>query len=220
MAGCVSLAWKAPKSRARVLGSPPACVRFAVQAQGPKSWIIRFRERGVERFRTLGKAPELGMRDAQRKVVELLRNLALDGLPQDIAQTNCGITFDQFGDEFLNPLQGTWKPSTRRRNAHALRREILPTFGQLSVAHVVGATIYPWRDGMAAKASALNRALPVLSAIFAHAKVLGYRRVGTNPWRGISRFLPPSGLSFAGEPGPLTFANMICDTARLDSHPR
>jgi integrase len=168
---------------------------------GHKSWIIRYRERGVERYRTLGVVPEMTARQARREAVKVLRQVALDGLPQKPEQSAWeGLTFEQFAPEFIQCCKGRWKASTTSRNERAIRRDILPFFGPLSVAGGQAADVARWRDAMVSQPAMFNRTVPVLSAMFQQAELLGYRKKGSNPCKGISRYtrkLPERYLSAA-----------------------
>ncbi|MCW1432010.1 site-specific integrase [Novosphingobium sp. JCM 18896] len=156
---------------------------------GHKSWIVRYRERGMERFKTLGSVPKMTARQARREALRILQEVALDGLPQKPKERpGKGLTFEEFAAEFIGLRKGGWKPSTTARNEHALRRDILPFFGSIAVAAGQVSDVARWRDAMAHEPAMFNRAVPVLSAMFQQAELLGYRKRGSNPCKGIARY--------------------------------
>lgn len=159
------------------------------RASGRKTWVLRYRERAKQRLKTLGSAAQLLPRQAQRQAKEILRSIALDGLPQKpIATVTTGLTLEEYAGEFMRCCEGRWKASTAKRNEWAIHAHILPLLGQVSVAGATLADIMKWRDEMGQKTAAFNRAVPVLSAMFVQAETLGYRRPGSNPCRGIARY--------------------------------
>lgn len=131
---------------------------------GRKTWIARFRERGVKRLVTLGDARKVPVLAARVKARERLAANALDGLPtRQTASLRPNITLEQFADEFMTLQARHWKPRTHKRNLHAVRRDILPLLGHLAVKDLARSDIARWRDGFASKPGLFNRTLPVLS---------------------------------------------------------
>ena len=168
---------------------------------GNKSWIVRFRERGTKRLVTLGKVEKVSIHVARVNARKRLADNVLDGLPvRPEKGPSPHLTVEGFVDEFVTVQGRHWKPRTLARSLAALRRDILPTFGPMAIVEVSRSDIARWRDGMASRSGAFNRALPVLSVLFRNAEKLGYRKKGSNPCRNTSvykrkqpeRFLSPA----------------------------
>ena len=178
---------------------PAFGLRF--RPSGHKSWIVRYRERGLDKYQTLGTTSDTTVRQARKMATGILRRVALDGLPQKpVRGAAQDLTFEEFAPDFIRCCKSRWKDSTTRRNQQALVLDILPTFGPLSIASARPADVSKWRDAMASKPARFNRAVPVLSAMFQQAQVMGYRTRGSNPCKGVARYkrkLPERYLSLA-----------------------
>jgi integrase len=192
---------KAPKTEQIFWDSELPGFGLRCSPTGHKSWIVRFRERGIKRLVTLGKADAMSVHVARIKARKHLADNLLDGLPVRPARLpNASLTVADFVDEFLQVHSRNWKPRTLKRSLRALERQVLPTFGPMAVAEVSRADIARWRDSMASRTGSFNRALPVLSVLFKVAEKLGYRPRGSNPCKNTSvykrkqpeRFLSPA----------------------------
>lgn len=61
-------------------------------------------------------------------------------------------------------------------------------FGSMNLAEIGRSDVVLWRDGFAGtREGVFNRAVPILSVMLNYAELLGYRRRGSNPYRGIPR---------------------------------
>jgi integrase len=152
------------------------------------SWIVKFRSRGEVRRVTLGKTEDIDAPEARAKAKRALATAALDGLPKRAAVPKVP-TFEAFVPEFWRDYHRHWKPSTQKASAGAIHRDLVPFFGAMNLAEVAKSDIVRWRDSFAeARQGVFNRAVPVLSVMFKYAELLGYRRKGSNPCRGIPRY--------------------------------
>lgn len=154
-----------------------------------KNWIVRYRERKIVRTVSLGPVSKVDAETARSKARKILAANQLDGLPTKAKVTlPKTVTFSGYVDEFLEDYGRHWKPSTIYRNKYAIRRELMPMFGDMPLAAIVRSDVIRWRDGMAARAGVFNRTLPVLAVMLSYAEQLGYRRKGSNPCRGTPRY--------------------------------
>ena len=87
----------------------------------------------------------------------------------------------EFADEFLERQARHWKPRTRETNERAIRKEILPAFGHLSVDAITPELVKDWFASMSARPGIANRSMPVLSTMMRQAELWGYRLHNTNP---------------------------------------
>ena len=96
--------------------------------------------------------------------------------------------------EFREFVAGPWKaacyerckPSTRKRMDSALRTQLLPTFGVISLERIGPSAVHRWFDRYSQTApGGANRTLDVLCQIFNYAIACGFLTV--NPTRGVKR---------------------------------
>jgi len=172
---------------------------LSVRASGYRSWIVKYRERHQQRFVTLELATKLDAVTARNRARALLERVALDGLPTRPTGKAAPL-FRDYVAEFWRDYAPHWKPSAQKSNLAYTRRELVPTFGDLALDTIVRADVLRWRDDMAERGGAFNRALPVLAVMLGYAEQLGYRRKGSNPCKGMPRHkrtLPERYLSAA-----------------------
>jgi len=160
-----------------------------VFASTKRSWIVQYRSRGYTRRVTLGDPAKVSARTARRTARQLLADNALDGLPvAPPPDAKAGITFASYAPVFWEQYAPHWKRLTQRANRAYIDGHLIPTFGALPLTDVTRANVMAWRDSMARRQGAFNRAIPVLSVMFKRAELLGYRRRGSNPCKGIPRY--------------------------------
>ncbi|ATI83280.1 integrase [Sphingobium yanoikuyae] len=159
-------------------------------ATGRKSWIVQYRHRQDVRRITLGTFPMMKAHDARAEARRILASAALDGLPTRRAQepADAALRFADYVPIFWAHYTHHWKPSTQRANRHYIQNHFIPAFGERAIASLTRPDIVAWRDGMARREGAFNRAIPVLSVMLGYAETLGYRPHGSNPCKGIARY--------------------------------
>lgn len=154
-----------------------------------KSWVVFYRERGVQRTISLGPVSKVSAEEARWKARERLAANELDGLPTRAkARLPKSVIFADYIDEFLSDYERHWKPLTVYRNRQAIYSELMPIFGDMPLASIARCDVMRWRDAMASRSGVFNRTLPVLAVMLNYAEQLGYRRRGSNPCRGTPRF--------------------------------
>ena len=158
---------------------------------GHLTWIVKHRPRGVQRMVTLGSAGvapgALSAPAARAAARRLLIRAMLADLPTAPEQKRVPL-FADYAEEFWLDYSPHWKPSTRRTSRSRIDQLLVPRFGDLPVDTIARADINRWRDSMAARGGAFNRAIPIMSVMMQYAEKLGYRPRGSNPCRGVSRF--------------------------------
>ncbi len=158
-----------------------------IRPTGHKAWIVKYRERRQQRFVTLGPSATLEAPAARARARALLERAALDGLLTR-RQVKVAPSFREYVDEFWRDYAHHWKPATARSNAGAIRRELTPVFGDLTLDAIARADVLRWRADLAERQGVFNRALPVLAVMLVYAEQLGYRRKGSNPCKGTPRY--------------------------------
>ncbi|HEX7853736.1 MAG TPA: site-specific integrase [Sphingobium sp.] len=159
-------------------------------AAGGKCWIVQYRHRREVKRVTLGWPPAMIADEARAEARRILAEAALDGLPVRPPRTkeSSGISFGDYVPLFWSHFAQHWKPSTQQSNRAYIRNHLVPTFGEQSLASLTRVNVMAWRDGLARKEGAFNRAIPILSVMLGYAETLGYRPRGSNPCKGISRY--------------------------------
>lgn len=159
-----------------------------VRSSGKRIWFVRLRERGKQRRIALGEVEVVEAHVARIAARQKLAAASLDGLPRR-ATRKCAPLLSDFYDEFWRDCARNWKPSTQKRNHSAWVNYILPCFEDSRVDAISKVDVTHWRDGLAGSREAIfNRTIPVFSAIMGHAELLGYRKKGSNPCRGMKRY--------------------------------
>lgn len=159
-----------------------------LRASGARSWIVQYRRRGRLAKATLGTPGQMGAEEARKQARALLKEAALDGLPKPRRRPVPAPSFADYVPVFWHDYARHWKASTAKRNRYAIDRELIPAFGALRLDAIARADVLRWRDDLAARPAIFNRAVPVLSAMLAHAEQLGLRSKGSNPARGCPRY--------------------------------
>lgn len=157
------------------------------RSSGKMTWVLKHRQRGEQRMVTLGAAGAMSAPAARAGARRLLAKAALGDLPTAPEQPKVPL-FSDYAEEFWRDYAPHWKASTRKTSRYKLDRELIPVFGEMPIDQIARADIYRWRDSMLKRGGTFNRCIPILSVMMRYAEQLGYRRKGSNPCRGISRY--------------------------------
>jgi len=180
---------KAPKKDLLLWDSEVPGFGLRLLSSGGKSWIVRYRDRLVRRYVTIGHPPDMTVMMARRIARQQIADIRLRGLPLPPPRAKAeGATFSQVADELLVSVARRWKPVTTAGAEADLRRRLLPFFGEIAIASIVRADINRWRDSFALRGGSFNSTLPILSALMQEAEAFGYRPHGSNPCRGVARY--------------------------------
>lgn len=136
---------------------------------------------------TLGAAGAMSAPAARAGARRLLAQAALVDLPTAPARPKVPLLAD-YAEEFWRDYAPHWKASTRKTSRYKLDHELIPVFGEMPIDQIARADINRWRDSMLGRGGTFNRCIPILSVMMRYAEQLGYRRKGSNPCRGISRY--------------------------------
>ena len=102
---------------------------------GYRCWIASFRERGIKRMMTLGRVGKIDAKEARSVARKRLVANRLDGLPKPpAAKPRIGSPlFRYYVDPFWADYARHWKPSTQARNRWLIRKELVPSFGDVAL---------------------------------------------------------------------------------------
>ncbi len=154
---------------------------------GHLTWVLKYRQRGEQRMVTLGAAGAMSAPAARAGARRLLAKAALVDLPTAPERPKVPL-FSDYAEEFWRDYAPHWKASTRKTSRYKLDCELIPVFGEMPIDQMMRADINRWRDSMLKRGGTFNRCIPILSVMMRYAEQLGYRRKGSNPCRGISRY--------------------------------
>ncbi len=193
-----------------------------VWASGARSYILKYRRGGVQRWLTIGQhgdgwTPEKARREADRLKVKIREGIdpALEAKIERDADT-----LDAFADRYLKDYAKSHKKaSTVREEARALKNHIRPALGQYRVKDIQRGDVARFHQGMKATPYAANRYLALLSHMFNVAEDWGLRPENSNPCRRVKkykekareRFLSPEELKRLGK--ALTRAEIAGESA-------
>ncbi len=150
-----------------------------VRPSGHRSFVYRRKGEGDARRITLGPAALMSVDEARAGCLAIETG-ARSGRPE-------GRAVPTFGEFAVGPGKACFdrgKPSTRKAQARAVARRLLPAFGPVPLDRIDRAGVTSWFDECSRTApGAANRALNLLCRVLNHAIVCGHIR--TNPAHGI-----------------------------------
>ena len=180
-----------------------------VSPSGTKSWLMRYRFAGRERWMGLGSVADFNLDEAReraRKARQLLAD-GIDPLEARAAERSTlataaalaaakAMTFEQAANAYYEAHKNGWSIRHAQQFRNTMRDYVLPKIGRLAVADIdVGQVlrcIEPhWQD----KPTSMSRTRGRIENVLDWATVRGYR-TGDNParWRGhLSEVLPAPG---------------------------
>ncbi len=150
-----------------------------VRPSGHRSFVYRRKGDGNARRITLGPAALMSVEEARAGC------LAIEtGTRSDRSEGGAVPTFREFVAGPGEACFDRGKPSTRKAQARAVARRLLPAFGPVPLDRIDRSGVTRWFDECSLTApGAANRALNLLCRILNHAIVCGHIR--TNPAHGI-----------------------------------
>lgn len=178
-----------PKGRAYYWDAELRGFGLMVTASGAKSYLFQY-SRGHSKPRvTIGTHGEPWTPDTARKEALRLRGLvAAGGDPASTRKTaKAAPTLRSFAKRYLEDHAEPRKKSAAE-DARLLKKTILPFLGRKRITEVSRADLVRFHLARRGTPYLANRALALLSKLFALAEAWGERPQGTNPAHGIERF--------------------------------
>jgi integrase len=173
-----------------------------VEASGTKTYIIRYRPKGLgrhgaRRFLKLGRHGVLTTEEARSHAKALLGRVAagddpavdqMDLRAKHVAQKNA-LSFDQLAELFLSEhVRSKRKERTAANYELVLRGHAKPTLGTKSAAEVTRAEIARLHTALRHIPCTANILLAVVSSMYSFAGKSGHLPEGINPARGIEKY--------------------------------
>ena len=153
-----------------------------VRPSGYRSFVVLDNRNGPSKRRSLGPATSMTVDEARSLCLAILSGTldpATDAPPVPL--------FGDFVEDVWRPeCFDRFKPSSRLCFGYMLRKQLLPTFGDMTLDGITRREVMKWFDHYSGTApGGANQALGLLRQILNHAKVHGY--LETNPASGIRR---------------------------------
>ncbi len=158
-----------------------------VYPSGSRTYCLTRMVRGRTRYATIGNANSLTVPQARREARRLIASY-IEPVRDGSGPKTPGRPMTAFAEEFLDRQAHRWKPRTRDTNARIVRKDILPTFGHLTVDAITAEQVRDWFASMANRPGVANRSMPVLSMMMKMAEPWGYRVHNSNPCRNTRRY--------------------------------
>ena len=158
-----------------------------VLPSGTRTYTIERAVHGRRRYANLGDAATLTVPQARREARRLIAGFT-EPARIDIRPRTPGHPMTAFAEEFLDRRTHRWKPRTRETNTRIVRKNILPTFGHLTVDAITVEQVKDWFASMSERPGVANRSMPVLSVMMRMAERWGYRAHNTNPCKNTRRY--------------------------------
>jgi integrase len=163
-----------------------AGLRIIVNRRGRKYFLLRYSFGGAKRSMKLGDYPQMEVAQARQRALDCRSQIATGTDPQAAAAVVVAsqLTLRQFvTDDYLPHAYATKRSA---KDDEGRMRNILPEFGDLSLAHITSHAIQQFHDRLRVQrcAATANRHLALLKRCFNLAIIWG-KLDGNNPVRGI-----------------------------------
>jgi integrase len=151
-----------------------------VRPNGSRLWIVRYWVAGKERRTSLGKYPDVGLKEAREKNIDLRRELA-NGKPIGADSE----TFADVAAEWLNKRMNTKAEGYVRTIRLRLNRFIYPHIGHMKLEDITPGIVLQICRKIEARGTidTANRVKVIVGQIFNYA--IASDRIGTNPTLGL-----------------------------------
>ncbi|WP_411817019.1 tyrosine-type recombinase/integrase [Hyphococcus sp. DH-69] len=180
-----------------------------VWASGARSYVLKYRRGGVQRWLTIGVHGDGWTPEKARSEAERLKAKIRDGLDPalEAKADREADSFDLFADRYLKDYAALHKKaSTAKEETRALKNHIRPALGKYRVKDIQRGDIARFHQSMKETPYAANRYLALLSHMFNIAEDWGLRPENSNPCRRVKkykeiareRFLSPDELARLG----------------------
>ena len=156
-----------------------------------KVYFMRYRTKeGLKRYKTLGQHGKITAEQARAKALQYFHRVQQGDDPvAEEATLRRSPTVADLAERYMAEHSLIKKkPGSIRPDEYNLRCHVLPALGTKKVATVTRADIASLHHAMRETPGAANRALSLLSKMFALAEQWGLRPEGNNPVRHIQRY--------------------------------
>lgn len=157
-----------------------------VWPSGRKVYVLQYRTSGRSHRVNLGLHGVLTPEEARRLAIRTLAGLLEGKDPQEKPQA--APTLKAFAGRFLTEYVSGLKPATQREYRRLLSDVIVPALGDKTLDRITRPEVARLHHSLREHPYQANRALAVLSRLFAVAQKWGYAPEGHNPCRGLEHY--------------------------------
>jgi integrase len=192
-----------------------------VYPSGLKSYVVRYRAHGTQRFHTLGRHGELTPDQARRLAGEALLEVRQGGDPSAERQAyREAPTVADLAERFMaEHARLHKKPSSILNDKLAWHNHVLPALGRRKVADVTREDVARLHRSGAATPYGANRVLALLSKAFNLTEEWGWRPEYSNPCRHVKRFREKKRQRFLSGEELNRLAATLADVERKRTEP-
>lgn len=147
---------------------------FTLSSNGTASWTLRYRFAGRPRELTLGRYPDVSLKEARQRASAKRAKIAAGvDVAADKRRTRIALasvrTLRELADDYMAKVAPGLSDTTRKETRRYLDKDILPRAGHLKITEVTPAeVVYVIEQVAKRSASVARRAFEILSVIFAH----------------------------------------------------
>lgn len=168
------------------------CLYLQVTPAGKKSWVLRYRFKGMQKTHTLGKWPEMTVDDAGKAAIQALNGITQGDDPNQVRKeqvveakrdADSRRTVNDLIDKFISDhIEVVDKNSTQIEYKRLIKKHIRDGLGKLALSEVGTKEISEFLTPIS-KSTPIqcNRIRSMLITMFSRAEEWGYRPLGTNP---------------------------------------
>jgi integrase len=161
---------------------------FRLTASGA-SWQLRYRHGGKARWLTLGKYPECGLKEAQKRATRERARIG-EGVDPVAERRRSRLalkaakTFRELAADYVERALPDLKPRTQKDVRRFLKKDILPRLGDLRIEEIGGGEIVNMVDQVGKRSYPVaRRAFTIVSVIFSHGQAKHLAQ--SNPCAGL-----------------------------------
>ena len=159
-----------------------------VYPSGKKVYVVQTRAFGRSKRVTLGTHGKLATEQARKNAAAVIARIK-KGQPPVPPEPTPDPTVADLAERYLREyVEMHCKPATVSHYRLMLRKHIVPALGAHRVVDVEHKDILSFHNGLHHMPTVANRAADILVKMFNLADAWGWRRSGSNPCRGVSRF--------------------------------
>jgi len=162
-----------------------------VWASGARSYILKYRRGGVQRWFTIGLHGDGWTPEKAREEAEILKGKIRDGKDpaREKAENAEADTFAAFADRYLEDYSRAFKkPASANQDALNLRLHILPKLGAMKVHEITRSDVARLHLSMKGSPYSANRCRALLAHMFKKAEAWGLRPDGSNPTAHVDKY--------------------------------
>ena len=154
--------------------SDGAGLTFTLSSRGTATWVLRYHFGGKQREITLGRYPDLSLKDARRRATEERvaiangKNVALEKRREKIANATAG-TFKELAEDYLVRVAPSLALASQKETKRYLKKDIYPRIGGLRVKDITSADVVHLIEVISKRSpSVARRTYEIVSVIFSH----------------------------------------------------